>query len=130
MMGIQEAGVAETIDYVLKLFKPEEQQKLVDNIFVTGGCAKLPGLKDRLVKELREIRPFESTFQVNMAKNASLDGWFGARSFAATADNLKKYQLNRADYDEMGGEYLKSHSMGNVYCKTPQFIPTPENTMH
>jgi actin-related protein 5 len=40
MMGIQEAGVAETIDYVLKLFPSEDQQKLVDNVFVTGGCAK------------------------------------------------------------------------------------------
>jgi actin-related protein 5 len=37
MMGIVEAGIAETIDYVLKLFPADEQQRLVDNIFLTGG---------------------------------------------------------------------------------------------
>lgn len=41
MMGIVEAGVAETIDYVLKLFSAEDQQRLVDNIFLTGGKFEL-----------------------------------------------------------------------------------------
>lgn len=37
MMGNGEAGIAETIDYVLKFFSAEDQQRLVDNIFLTGG---------------------------------------------------------------------------------------------
>ena len=38
-----QAGIAETVDYVVKLYDAETQQQLVKNIFVTGGCANLPG---------------------------------------------------------------------------------------
>lgn len=57
MIGIGEAGLAETIDFVLKLFPAETQQRLVNNVFLTGGVAKLSGLRERLNKELMEIRP-------------------------------------------------------------------------
>jgi actin-related protein 5 len=63
-----------------------------------------------------------------MASDPSLDAWLGARNFAAKKENLQKFQVTRADYDELGGEYLKFHSMGNQYFPTPQFIPTLENT--
>ena len=43
MMGNFEAGLAETIEYVLKQFDSETQLDLANNIFVTGGCANFPG---------------------------------------------------------------------------------------
>lgn len=43
MIGSSEAGLAETVEFVLKLFAPNEQQQIVDNVFVTGGCANFPG---------------------------------------------------------------------------------------
>lgn len=43
MIGSSEAGITETIDYVLKQFTVKEQALLSQNIFVTGGCAKLKG---------------------------------------------------------------------------------------
>jgi actin-related protein 5 len=43
MMGSCEAGLAETINFVLKLFSPEDQLLLADNVFLTGGCSKFPG---------------------------------------------------------------------------------------
>lgn len=43
MIGNSEAGLAETIEFVLKLFTPTEQQLLVDNVLLTGGCANFPG---------------------------------------------------------------------------------------
>ena len=39
-----QAGIAETVDYVVKLYDADIQQKLAKNIFVTGGCANLPGI--------------------------------------------------------------------------------------
>lgn len=118
-MGIGEAGLAETIDYVLKLFNSTEQQQLVDNIFLTGGLAKLPGLKERLCRELMEIRPFQSTFNVKIANDPSLDCWNGAKKFATTGSNISTYSVTKDDYAEMGGEYLKEHSLCNFYYKTP-----------
>lgn len=43
MIGSSEAGITETIDYVLKQFSPDEQFLLSQNIFVTGGCANFKG---------------------------------------------------------------------------------------
>ena len=71
MIGLVEAGLAETIEYVLRMFTETDQQKLVNNLFLTGGCAKIPGLTERLTKELREMRPFQSHFKINLAGNAS-----------------------------------------------------------
>lgn len=118
MVGIQEAGLAETIDYVLKLFPADDQQRLVNNVFLTGGVSKLPGLIERLNKELMEMRPFESTFAVKIAKDPSLDAWNGARKFAMSS-NFQKNQISRSDYDEMGGEYIKEYFAGNTFFPTP-----------
>ena len=120
MMGIVEAGLAETIDYVLKLFTASEQQQLVDNIFLTGGIAKLPGLKERLNRELMEIRPFQSTFNVKIANDPSLDCWNGARKFTtASGNNLTSNSITKEEYFELGGEYIKENCMSNCYSKTP-----------
>jgi actin-related protein 5 len=122
MMGIFEAGLAETIDYVLKLFTTEEQQRLVDNIFITGGPSKISGLKERLTKELTELRPFKSTFKIKIAKDPSLDAWNGARKFASNSNNLQNYLISRADYNEFGGEYVKEFYASNRYFPTPTAI--------
>lgn len=119
MIGICEAGLAETIDYVLKQFPTNDQQRLVDNIFVTGGVAKLPGLKERLEKELLEMRPFQSTFAVIIANDPSLDAWSGARKFA-TAGNVNNFSISKKEYFELGGEYIKENCLSNKYFKTPK----------
>lgn len=38
-----QAGISETIDYVVKLYDPDTQLQLVNNVFVTGGSANIPG---------------------------------------------------------------------------------------
>jgi actin-related protein 5 len=119
MMGICEAGLAETIDYVLKLFPSDDQQRLVDNIFITGGIAKLPGLKERLLKELMEIRPFKSTFSVKIATDPSLNCWNGMKKFAACDSDVKTFSIDKQEYYEHGGEFIKEHCLSNRYFKSP-----------
>lgn len=46
MIGSSEAGITETIEFVLKQFSLEEQSLLVQNIFLTGGCANFKGKTD------------------------------------------------------------------------------------
>lgn len=118
MIGSGEAGLAETIEFMLRSFSPEVQSALVANVFLTGGCSSLPGLEARLRRELQEMRPFNSKFNVTSASNASLDAWHGARSFAAS-DDFPRYSLCRQDYDEQGGDYLKEHIASNIYYPSP-----------
>lgn len=122
MIGLVEAGIAETIEFVLKRYSPELQMRLSSNVFLTGGPASFPGLLDRLKRELKEIRPFGSNFQVNIAKNTSLDAWFGARDFGLSG-NLSDYLVTRKEYEEKGGEFLKEHASSNFYNPSPDPLP-------
>lgn len=49
---------------VLSRYSKEQQAILVQNVFLTGGNTMYPGLKARIQKELLEMRPFQSSFQV------------------------------------------------------------------
>lgn len=68
MYGLEQGGITATIQYVLGLFDSETQDKLVKNVFLTGGPASIPGLKPRIERELLAMRPFESQFSVSLAK--------------------------------------------------------------
>ncbi|XP_063708449.1 actin-related protein 5 [Culicoides brevitarsis] len=126
MIGCQEAGLAEIIDFVLKMFSPEDQLKLANNVFLTGGASKFPGLRERLDRELLEMRPFETSHKITFAKSASMDGWYGAREFANNSKELKKALLTKAEYEEKGGEYFKEFFCSNQYFSTPIAQPPTE----
>lgn len=118
MIGSSEAGIIETIDFVLKLFTADEQLLLANNVFVTGGCAQLSGLKARIERELMSIRPFQTPYKVILAENSTLDAWNGARDMATAAD-FQQYLTTRNDYLEFGGECFREHFASNRYFSTP-----------
>ncbi|CAE1311268.1 ACTR5 [Acanthosepion pharaonis] len=82
MIGNEQAGLAETVDYVLKKCSPEDQNALVQCVFLTGSNAMFPNFNKRMERELLEIRPFQSTFSVYRAADPILDSWYGARQWA------------------------------------------------
>ncbi|XP_054269700.1 actin-related protein 5 [Macrosteles quadrilineatus] len=118
MIGCHQAGLAEVIQYVLQGYDEQTAAELVSNVFLTGGCALIPGLSTRIVKELREMRPFKSTFSVQIASDPVLDSWRGAKDFAFKPD-FSKYVVTYEEYLEKGGEYLKEHKASNKYCPSP-----------
>lgn len=143
MMGSLEAGLAETIDYVLKMFDAEEQLLLANNVFLTGGCSKFPGmlyrkaylfpllhyqfhigLKDRLSREMLEMRPFQTPHKITIARNPTLDAWLGAKDFSISP-NFQETCITRATYEEMGAEYLNIHRASNLYSPTPAALLEP-----
>lgn len=40
---------------------------LFQNVFITGGGATIPGIKERIEAEVLAMRPFESKFNVKLA---------------------------------------------------------------
>lgn len=87
-------------------------------------------MRERLAREIMEIRPFNSSYKVNVAANVSQNGWHGAKDYANSSD-FSKYLTTKADYMEYGGEYFKEHLTSNRYCPTPAPIvlnePIPTN---
>lgn len=121
MIGSSEAGITETVNYVLRQFPADEQLQLAENVYVTGGGAQFPGLKERLERELMEIRPFQSLFSITIAPDPSLDAWLSANKFANAA-NFSDSATTKSEYLEFGSEYFKEHSSGNRYFPTPASI--------
>ncbi|XP_053099437.1 actin-related protein 5 [Hemicordylus capensis] len=115
LIGEEQAGLGETMQFVLERYSKEQQEKLVQNVFLTGGNMMYPGMKARIQKELLEIRPFQSSFQVHLASNPVLDAWYGARDWALEYMNREEGWITRKDYEEKGGEYLKEHCTSNIY---------------
>ena len=129
IIGHEQAGISETVDFILKLFPEDTQQRLVENVLLTGSLAGLPGLKDRLETDLLASRPFKSKFRVKLAASPSRDGFNGAKHFANQFISEDKYFLTRKDYEEYGDEYLKEHVCSNVYTITPSAPTTQEPTV-
>ena len=48
IIGSDQAGISETLDFILKKYDAETSQALAKNVFVTGAPAQLPGLKGKL----------------------------------------------------------------------------------
>lgn len=115
LIGEEQAGIAETLHYVLDRYPEAIQDTLVQNVFLTGGNVMYPGMKARVEKELLEMRPFQSSFQVQLASNPVLDAWYGARDWALDHLEDSGAWVTRKDYEEKGGEYLKEHCASNTY---------------
>ncbi|XP_048874076.1 actin-related protein 5 [Brienomyrus brachyistius] len=115
LIGDEQMGLMETLQFVLERYSLEQQEALVRNVFLTGGNMLYPGMKERVERELLAMRPFQSHFQVNMASNPSLDAWCGAREWTQQNPLGGSGWITRQDYEEKGGEYLSEHSASNVF---------------
>ncbi|KAL1021417.1 hypothetical protein UPYG_G00013020 [Umbra pygmaea] len=123
LIGEDQMGLMETLQYVLARYSPEQQGALVRNVFLTGGNLQYPGMKERIERELLAMRPFQSHFQVTMASRPAVDAWYGARDWALDHSPGGDGWISRQDYEEKGGEYLSEHCCSNVFI--PMTIVKP-----
>ncbi|KAJ3145356.1 Nuclear actin-protein involved in chromatin remodeling [Geranomyces variabilis] len=116
IVGLDQAGLVETLDEILKRFDAGQQAKMVQNIFLTGGTSLLKNMAERIEADIRAVQPFQSIVRVTRAKDPVLDPWRGAAKWAS-ASSPSEFQasgVTRAMYDEMGHDYLIEHSMSNA----------------
>lgn len=99
-------------------------QKKNKSIDRTNGYIFFTGLKERLNRELMQIRPFQSVYNVIIAKNVNLNAWHGAKDLANSC-HFKEYLITKTEYTEYGGEYLKEHYASNRYFPTPAVLSEP-----
>eukprot|EP00455_Lapot_gusevi_P041021 TRINITY_DN4711_c0_g1_i10.p1 TRINITY_DN4711_c0_g1~~TRINITY_DN4711_c0_g1_i10.p1 ORF type:complete len:336 (+),score=39.82 TRINITY_DN4711_c0_g1_i10:245-1252(+) len=73
---------------------------LYSNIVLAGGCTMFPGFADRLTKELSQLAPAATEFNVTTPPEPRLSAWTGA-SLMATSSNQVSWIL-RSEYEECG----------------------------
>ncbi|KAG1172524.1 hypothetical protein G6F70_006409 [Rhizopus microsporus] len=121
IIGLDQAGLIETVNDIVKTFDVNQRQKIMQNIFLTGGYSQVPGLSDRIHASLQSIYPVNTNITVKRAKNPLLDAWRGAAMFGQDNTN-KQYFVTRKEYEEYGSDYLKEHGLAGF----PDF-PKEEN---
>ncbi|CDH11269.1 probable ARP5-Actin-related protein [Zygosaccharomyces bailii ISA1307] len=122
MGGEDQAGIPELCEnLLLKKFGSSQRalsttgSAMAQNTWITGGNAKIPGLKGRIVREFTEFLPSGTAFSVNMSGDPSLDAWRGMAKLARNDDGFKQAFITKKEYQEYGPEYIKEHNLGNVH---------------
>ena len=69
IIGHDQAGISETIEFVLGKYPTAVQRDLAANVFVTGSLASIPGMRERLVCDLRKMRPAGDPIGVTLARD-------------------------------------------------------------
>ncbi|KAJ2593998.1 Nuclear actin-protein involved in chromatin remodeling [Coemansia sp. RSA 1722] len=118
LVGVDQAGLLETLDSVVRQTKRTE---LVKNVFVTGGgFAQMPGILDRLRRDIVSVVPAGTSVVVRRAADPLRDAWRGAALWCSKEpDAFSAGCISREDYLEMGAEYLREHGASNRYHKFP-----------
>ena len=122
IIGLEQAGLAQTMEGVFKMFPVHQAQELAQCIFVTGGSALFPNFCDRIYRDVANMRPFGSTYRVVMAGNPEVDAWRGASEFAMTQEFLDT-GVKIDEYLEYGPSIISRkdrHFASNLYYETPE----------
>lgn len=119
MAGLDQAGLIELLgDLVLKRFDGNflsggQSYSLIQDIFITGGLARLPNFSDRVFNDLQALIPTGSPLKVRLAQDPRLDAWKGMSKWANTEESKASF-VTKKEYEEYGSEYIKEHGLGNV----------------
>lgn len=121
MGGVDQAGVIEIATDLLLgprtkgILGQTAGSDLQKDVFLTGGFTRLRGFEERVKRELRMVTEWQSPLCVRRARDPVWDAWRGASSWVREqVDEWRKARVTRTQYEEMGGEYIKEHRLGNA----------------
>jgi actin-related protein 6 len=102
-VGLDQAGLAETVVNCLNRVPIELQSLFAANIVLVGGTANLPGVAARLERELTPLLPDTYHLRVRTPlRNPELYAWQGGRRLALQDGMLEKVHVTRDEYMEYG----------------------------
>jgi actin-related protein 5 len=109
ILGLDQAGLVETIEDLLKVVAPSQRDSLSANIFLTGGACQAEGLVARLEQDLRAVLQVGAPLSITLGTDPILDTWRGA-ALLCREDSSNLPWITREWYQEHGGERLPSNS--------------------
>ncbi|KAF8453607.1 hypothetical protein BGX38DRAFT_1268413 [Terfezia claveryi] len=125
MGGVDQAGVIEIASDLLLgprtrgVLGEAAGKELQRDVFLTGGWTGLDGWEGRVRRELGCVVEWGSEIAVRKAKDPVWDAWRGAAGWVRGElqfgeEEYRRKRVTRAQYNEMGGEYIKEHRLGNA----------------
>jgi actin-related protein 5 len=114
--GVDQAGIVEIAEDIVsqRLAAHPARDAILKDVFITGGYTLFKGFEERLRDELRAVLPADVALGVRRAQDPILDAWKGAAKWAGTKESRQSF-VTKEEYAEKGGEYIREHSLGNIY---------------
>jgi len=106
--GLDQAGLIEiAADIINHRFSgTQDRNRLLKDVFLTGGNTLFQGFEDRFRTELRGVIPVDADLFVRRAADPVMDAWKGAAQWASGPD-MSRASVSRQEYMEKGSEYMK-----------------------
>ena len=85
-VGLNQAGLPEVVTQATGAVQPDLRGLLYGKVLLVGGCAALPGFKERFEAELRSLVPTEEALEVCAPDDPTTVAWRGGSIVGAGAD--------------------------------------------
>ncbi|EGW34252.1 uncharacterized protein SPAPADRAFT_54412 [Spathaspora passalidarum NRRL Y-27907] len=112
--GLDQAGISEICSGLInRRLEREAAERVIKDVFITGGLAKLPNFQTRVERDFRSFLPVGTPLKVRTARDPILDAWHGMQMWA-DSEECKSGYITKKEYEEYGAEYIKEHGLGNM----------------
>ena len=99
LLGKDALGIHEIIVQSIKKCDVDMRKELYNNMMLSGGSTMLPGLKDRLFKEVTALAPPKTKITIVAPADRKHSVWVGG-AFLASMESLE--WVTKKDYEEQG----------------------------
>lgn len=103
LIGSESQGLPALVYSAVMKSDPELRAELLNNIVLTGGSSALPGLPERLAREVQKLVPphLSSHVKVTAGPAPKDDAWRGG-SILSTASGFSPMWITQQDYEDAG----------------------------
>lgn len=101
LLGQQSDGIHTAIFKSIGACDGDLHNDLYANIVLTGGSTMFPGLEQRLLKELTQLAPPQTTIRLVSPTNRNRLGWLGG-SILASLSTFQMMWISQEEYKESG----------------------------
>ncbi|ORX56874.1 actin-related protein 6 [Hesseltinella vesiculosa] len=108
-IGMEQAGISETIVQSVQACDPEYHGLMYANILLVGGNANMPGYKDRIEQDLRQLVPTCFDIRIATPADATVAGWMGGQRMMQrmSKSELQQRFVTRNEYLEHGSDICR-----------------------
>ena len=100
-VGISQMGLPEAIVHCISSTPSPMHSYLYNNILLTGGNVTIPGMRERLLTEVRKLAPDSFQVSIDLPNRPELIPWLGGK-IAATAGCEHLQRVTQEEYREHG----------------------------
>ncbi|GLT74314.1 hypothetical protein SLA2020_461190 [Shorea laevis] len=100
-VGVESGGIHEILVRSIKKSDMDIRRELFGNVVLSGGTTVIPGLADRLVKELSALAPPGVRVRVVAPPERKYNVWIGG-SILASLSTFEQMWITKEEYEESG----------------------------